>query len=43
MSNIPQPGDRILVYKEHWLELILKKKKKMEIRGKRLSAGAWWL
>ena len=42
MSNVPQPGDRILVFKEQWLKLVLKKKT-MDIRGKRLSSGAWWL
>ena len=39
----PQPGDRIMVFQEHWLNLILKKKKTMEIRGKAFKAGRYWL
>ena len=39
---IPQHGDRILIFKEPWLKLILKGEKKMEIRNKGLT-GSWWL
>ena len=39
----PQPGDRILVFRPHWLELILRRQKRLEIRGRRLSAGRYWL
>ena len=39
----PKPGEKILVFKEHWLNLILKKQKKMEIRSRALKAGSYWL
>ena len=39
----PQQGDRILVLKPHWLEQILALKKTLEIRGRNLSAGNYWL
>ena len=29
----PKPGDRILIFKEPWLRLVLSGKKKMEVRG----------
>ena len=38
-----KPGDRILVLKEHWLKLITKKKKTMEIRGRAVKGGKYWL
>ena len=41
--SLPKPGDRILIVKEPWLSLILAGKKKMEIRGARLSSGKWYL
>ena len=43
MATLPQPGDRILVFRPHWLELILRREKRLEIRGRRLSAGRYWL
>ena len=39
----PQKGDRILVYKEPWISLILDQRKKMEIRCMPLSAGTYFL
>ena len=39
----PQPGDRILVFRLHWLNLILAGEKDLEIRGRRLSGGQYWL
>ena len=44
--ELPQPGDRILVLKEHWLNLIIKTgstRKTMEIRGRALKGGVYWL
>ena len=37
---MPRNGDRILVLKQKWLGLVLAGDKTMEIRGKRLRAGA---
>ena len=37
---MPHNGDRILVLKQNWLALVLAGKKTMEVRGKRLKAGA---
>ena len=39
----PRPGERILVLRPEWLELILSGHKKMEIRGTRLREGDAWL
>ena len=39
----PLPGDRILVLRPHWLNLILAGEKTLEIRGQNLSAGNYWL
>ena len=39
----PLPGDRILVLRPHWLNLILEGEKTLEIRGRNLSAGKYWL
>ena len=39
----PQKGDRILVYKEPWISLILDQRKKMEIRCMPLAAGTYFL
>ena len=39
----PQPGDRILVLRPHWLNLILSGEKTLEIRGRNLPAGPYWL
>ena len=39
----PLPGDRILVLRPHWLNLILAGEKTLEIRGRNLSAGKYWL
>ena len=39
----PLPGDRILVLRPHWLNLILAGEKTLEIRGRNLSARNYWL
>jgi hypothetical protein len=41
--DAPRPGDRILVLRPHWLSLILSGEKTLEIRGRKLSAGWYWL
>ena len=42
-KDVPQHGDRIMVFKEQWLKLILAKKKQLEIRGRALKGGKYWL
>ena len=42
-KDAPQHGDRILVFKEQWLKLILAKKKKIEVRGRAFKGGKYWL
>ena len=39
----PQRGDRILVFRPHWLNLILDDEKDLEIRGRNLASGPYWL
>ena len=39
----PQPNDRILLLRQPWLELILAGQKTLEIRGRALSPGKYWL
>ena len=39
----PSPGDRILVLRPHWLNLILEDEKDLEIRGRNLASGLYWL
>ena len=39
----PQRGDRILVLRPHWLNLILDDEKDLEIRGRNLASGPYWL
>ena len=41
-SMTPQLGDRILVLRPHWLNLILSGEKTSEIRGRNLAAGSYW-
>ena len=43
MRRMPVGGDRILIMKDKWLKLLLKKTKTMEIRGRRLKPGRYWL
>ena len=38
-----QRGDRILILKERWLDLILSDEQTMETRSKRLRAGKYYL
>ena len=39
----PKPGDKILIFKEPWLSMILGGRKKMDIRGAALAAGRYYL
>jgi hypothetical protein len=39
----PRPGDRILVFRPQWLALILGGAKSVEVRGRRYSAGRYYL
>ena len=39
----PQDGDRILVFRPRWLNLLLDEEKDLEIRGRNLSSGPSWL
>ena len=39
----PQDGDRILVFRPRWVNLLLDKEKDLEIRGRNLSSGPCWL
>ena len=39
----PQDGDRILVFRPRWLNLLLDEDKDLEIRGRNLSSGPCWL
>ena len=41
--NMPSVGDKILVLKWHWLQLILERRKTMEIRGLALRRGRYFL
>ena len=41
--NTPRTGDKILVLKWHWLQLILDRRKTMEIRGLALRRGRYFL
>ena len=41
--SVPAPGDKIIVLKWHWLQLILDRSKKMEIRGLALRRGRYFL
>ena len=38
----PLQGDRILVLRPHWLNLILAGEKTLEIRGRNLASGPYW-
>ena len=39
----PRAGDKILVFKERWRDLVLRRRKTMEIRGAALKAGLYWI
>ena len=41
--NAPRTGDKILMLKWHWLQLILNRRKTMEIRGLALRRGRYFL
>ena len=42
-ATLPRQEDKILILKEHWLNLILGGRKTLEIRGRALKAGKYWL
>ena len=39
----PARGDRILILKEPWLQMLLRGEKTLEIRGAAYSSGRYWL
>ena len=39
LPQIPRDGDKILVLKQGWLDLILQGEKTLEIRGRRMKGG----
>ena len=39
----PAPGDRVLLLKKQWLDMILRGEKVVEVRGQRLKPGPAWL
>ena len=43
MANTPRTGDRILILKPHWMQLILRGDKTMEIRNRKLKSGLYFL
>ena len=43
MCDTPREGDRIMVVKWHWLQLILSQEKTMEIRGVAFRRGRYFL
>ena len=43
MADTPREGDRIMVFKWHWLQLILSQAKTMEIRGVAFRRGRYFL
>ena len=42
-GSTPARGERILVLRQHWMNLILNGEKTLEIRGKQLKQGDVWL
>lgn len=43
LSDTPKEGDRVLVLKQHWLDLLLKREKTIEVRGMPLKSGVYYL
>ena len=39
----PRQEDKILILKQRWMDLILSRRKTLEIRGRALKAGKYWL
>ena len=39
----PKAGEKILILKQPWLQMILSGQKTLEIRGRALSPGKYWL
>ena len=42
-ASVPKPGDRILIFKQPWLQLVLCGHKTLEIRGSPYKAGKYYL
>ena len=43
LSDTPKEGDRVLVLKQHWLDLLLNREKLIEVRGMPLKSGVYYL
>ena len=43
LPQFPQEGDRVLVLRQPWLDLLLRREKRLEVRGKRLKSGVYFL
>lgn len=41
-SEHPRPGDRILIFKPQWLQLVLSGDKSMEVRGAAYKSGKYY-
>ena len=39
----PQQGDKIMMFKDKWVKLLLNKTKKMEVRSKPFEEGIYWI
>ena len=39
----PKEGDRVLIFKEHWRDMVLRRRKTMEVRCTPLKAGRYWI
>ena len=42
-ASAPKPGDRILIFKQQWLQLVLSGQKTMECRGAAYKSGKYYL
>jgi hypothetical protein len=45
MVRATRPGrrDKILIFKEHWRDLVFRRRKTMEVRSTALKAGRYWI
>jgi hypothetical protein len=41
-ASAPKPGDRILIFKPQWLQLVLSGQKTMEVRGAAYKSGKYF-
>ena len=41
-ASQPKPGDRILIFKPQWLQLVLSGQKTMEVRGAAYKSGKYF-